>query len=392
MKTVIVAKRFPANPPLRLPWAILMALLAVASPAPAQDRHRTELPFPDLPGLITLRCDFHMHTVFSDGDVWPTVRVEEAWRDGLDAIALTDHIEYLPYKEDIPVKYGRSADVARGDAEALGVIVIRSAEITRGEPPGHLNALFLTNVSALDVEDYRVEVKKAVEQGAFVFWNHPGWKQPDHKSVWYAEQGEFYTNGWLQGIEIVNGRDYDPIAHQWCLEKRLTMVGGSDVHDPIDFDYHGPPDDIRPVTLVFAKARTAEAIREALVARRTAVFSRGRLIGEPEYLEPLFLRSIEVINPGIRLHGKRRALVQIRNNAPMNFELRLGPALPEMEVEERVVLAAGKVSLVSVRCLYDGVTGEREVRLPCRVLNLLAAPNQGLKTTLPVRLSFGPGS
>ena len=69
------------------------------------------------------------------------------------------------------------------------------------------------------------------------------------------------------------------------------MVGGSDAHDPIDFDYRGPPDDIRPVTLVFAKARTAEAIREALVARRTAVFSRGRLIGEPEYLESLFLRS-----------------------------------------------------------------------------------------------------
>ena len=26
-----------------------------------------------------------MHTVFSDGVVWPSVRVEEAWREGLDA-------------------------------------------------------------------------------------------------------------------------------------------------------------------------------------------------------------------------------------------------------------------------------------------------------------------
>jgi len=47
---------------------------------------------PDIPGYVTLKCDFHMHTVFSDGDVWPTVRVDEALRDGLDAIAITDHL------------------------------------------------------------------------------------------------------------------------------------------------------------------------------------------------------------------------------------------------------------------------------------------------------------
>ena len=58
---------------------------------------------PDLPGYVTLKCDFHMHTVFSDGNVWPTVRVGEAYRDGLDAIAITDHIEYSPKEDYIPV-------------------------------------------------------------------------------------------------------------------------------------------------------------------------------------------------------------------------------------------------------------------------------------------------
>ena len=37
---------------------------------------------PELPGYVTLKCDFHIHTVFSDGNVWPTNRVSEAWRDG----------------------------------------------------------------------------------------------------------------------------------------------------------------------------------------------------------------------------------------------------------------------------------------------------------------------
>ena len=369
-----------------------LLLLTATSGRPAESRLRTELPFPDLPGLVTLKCDFHLHTVFSDGGVWPGVRVEEAWRDGLDAIALTDHIEYLPHREDVPVHYGRAAELARGEGESLRVMVIRGAEITRGEPPGHLNALFLTNVAALNEKDYRLALKNAFEQGAFIFWDHPGWKQPEGKSVWYEEQGEFLTRGWLQGIEIVNGKTYDPIAHQWCLDKKLTMVAGSDAHAPMGFDYRGAPDDLRPVTLVFAKARTPEAIHEALSARRTVVFSQGRLVGESQYLEPLFHQSIEVVNPELRIRGKGRALVQIRNKSPLNFELRLNPKLPELDVQANVVLASGKVSLVRVRCVSDRVSGEQEIRLPCQVLNLLVRPQQGLTTSLPLKLRFEPGA
>ena len=84
------------------------AILAGVSEALAQTRARIELQFPDLPGHVTLKCDFHMHSVFSDGSVWPTIRVEESWRDGLDAIALTDHVEYQPHRTDVNTNYGRS--------------------------------------------------------------------------------------------------------------------------------------------------------------------------------------------------------------------------------------------------------------------------------------------
>ena len=46
---------------------------------------RNEIRVPDPEGYRTLKCDFHIHTVFSDGLVWPTVRVDEAYREGLDA-------------------------------------------------------------------------------------------------------------------------------------------------------------------------------------------------------------------------------------------------------------------------------------------------------------------
>ena len=51
---------------------------------------------PDIPGYTTLKCDFHIHSAYSDGSVWPDVRVNEAWNEGLDAIAITEHIEYRP--------------------------------------------------------------------------------------------------------------------------------------------------------------------------------------------------------------------------------------------------------------------------------------------------------
>jgi len=50
----------------------------------AQDHsHRLvrALKFPDVPGFKTLKCDFHQHTVFSDGSVWPDIRVMEALMD-----------------------------------------------------------------------------------------------------------------------------------------------------------------------------------------------------------------------------------------------------------------------------------------------------------------------
>jgi hypothetical protein len=47
------------------------------------------------------------------------VRVEEAWRDGLDVIATTDHLEYLPHKLDVSTNYDRSYEIARAAAQPI---------------------------------------------------------------------------------------------------------------------------------------------------------------------------------------------------------------------------------------------------------------------------------
>jgi len=337
------------------------ALCGFPQSASTAQRVRSELPFPDLPGLITLRCDLHMHTVFSDGKVWPTVRAEEAWRDGLDAIAVTDHIEYQPFKADVTTNDARPYDLVRPQAEALGLLAIRGAEITRGEPPGHWNAIFIKDIAALRQNDHRDVVRTAFEQGGFIFWNHPGWKQPDEQSVWYAEQQEVLERGWLHGIEI----------------------------DMVYSPEHGS---VRPMTLVFATARTPDALRQALFDRRTAVFSENRLIGEAKYLEPLFQQSIAILNPVIRIKGRNSVLVQVRNTAPIDYELVFTPKSTDLGLPGRATLPAGKVSLIQVRGLSDSASGRRVVAVPCQVTNLFAAPNAGLSTALRLEVEFQPAS
>lgn len=49
---------------------------------------RKDMMVPDILDFKTLKCDFHIHTVFSDGNVWPTIRVDEAWSMGYDAISI----------------------------------------------------------------------------------------------------------------------------------------------------------------------------------------------------------------------------------------------------------------------------------------------------------------
>ena len=85
---------------------------------------RNEIRVPDPEGYRTLKCDFHIHTVFSDGLVWPTVRVDEAYREGLDAIALTEHLEYRPHRQDIIASHNRSYEIAEKTARNNQVILI----------------------------------------------------------------------------------------------------------------------------------------------------------------------------------------------------------------------------------------------------------------------------
>ncbi|MBN1542013.1 histidinol-phosphatase [candidate division KSB1 bacterium] len=363
---------------------VLVLAWLVALPAAAQIAKKPAVPA--IPGYQTLLCDFHLHTVFSDGQVWPTVRVDEAWRQGLDAIAITDHIEYRPNKKEFASSdLNRSFEIAAQKAVDMPVLVIHGTEITRDMPPGHLNAIFLSDVNPIETETWKEAIDAAAEQDAFIFWNHPGWKrqQPDGIPHWYDEHEQIYSEGKLHGIEIVNYKSYYPKAHQMAIDKKLTLLGNTDAHDTIGMTYEADLGESRPYTLVFAKEKSAAAIREALFARRTAVYWQETLYGDSLYVAPLFYESIQVPDTPLVLHGKARAWVAITNRSDLVYRLELEAPVGGYEIAEEVVLASGATVPLQIRSLNSTETNET-LAIRFRVTNILPRPDQPLRVTLQV--------
>jgi hypothetical protein len=321
---------------------------------------------PDLPGYVTLKCDFHMHTIFSDGNVWPTVRVGEAYRDGLDAIAITDHIEYTPKKDYIPVDYNAAWKIAEVTAKEFNLILVHGAELTRSMPPGHVNALFIQDASLLAVDSIWDAYEAAIKQGAFLLWNHPGWKsqQPDCIPRMYPIHHSLIKNGWLHGIEFFNSNEYYPLVMTFCKQYNLAVMANSDNHGIISETYREYDNAHRPMTLVFARERTHDALKEALFAGRTLAFFNDMIAGKEEYAKPFFYQCISVGKPFTE--NDRNIFFEITNTSDIPFYLVNGKAGTPAAITlvsnatTRVVVGI-KTEFPLIYDVKNIITGENEV-------------------------------
>ncbi|MCL3780080.1 histidinol-phosphatase [Prolixibacteraceae bacterium JC049] len=345
---------------------------------------RTEIKIPDIPNFVTLKCDFHMHSVFSDGSVWPTVRVEEAWRDGLDAIALTEHIEYRPHSQDITSDHNRSYEIALPVAKQKGILLVKAAEITRAMPPGHLNVLFTKNNNLLERENVLDALKEAKEQGAFFIWNHPGWKaqQPD-TIKWYDMHTQLYDNGMMHGVEIFNEKEYYPEVFQWALDKQLTIFANSDVHSPIDMTYING--EKRPITLVFAKNKSLKSLKQAMFKHQTATYFNGKIMGDSKWLKPIFKRSIKVMNHPVGVRNNISTEVHIHNSSELDYHLESTKPGIGIDYPNKLVLKAGKTTSFTISGNSVGIGNVPNLTLFYTVKNLWIKPDENLSVEIKVR-------
>lgn len=253
--------------------------------------------YPDIPGYQTIVADLHQHTVFSDGSVWPDIRVMEALREGMDAISLTEHLEYQPHGKDIPhPDRNRSYEIAINEASDHNLMIIRGSEITRQAPMGHSNAIFISNANDLLSEKAEEAFAQAKKQGAFIFWNHPAWyaQQPQGIPILSDFQKARIAAGELHGIEVINSVDYSEEALAIALEQNLTIMGTSDIHGLIDWDYTEKGNH-RPITLAFGAKKSPEGLKEALFSGRTVAVYNELLVGKEEFLNPLIKASVSII-------------------------------------------------------------------------------------------------
>lgn len=301
-----------------LPIYLLLLTISLS----AQDTDRA-IEFPDIDGFLTLKTDFHIHTVFSDGSVWPDIRIQEAVRDGLDAISLTEHIEYQPHLADIPhPDRNRSYVIAQELAKPHDLLIIHGAEITRQMPPGHANALFIQDANKLMIDDPIEAYKEANRQGGFIFWNHPDWiqQQSDGVAKMTDMHRQLIDQKLLHGIEVVNDLTYSEEALEMAKKENLTAMGTSDIHGLVDYQYRLAEGGHRPITLLFTKERTIESIKEALFAGRTVSWYENLLVGKEVWLNKLISSSLsfkynDYIGPSSVLQ------VEVKNNSDATYVL-----------------------------------------------------------------------
>ncbi len=343
-----------------------------------------KLKFPDILGYKTLKCDFHQHTVFSDGSVWPDIRVQEALMDGLDAISLTEHLEYQPHKDDIPhPDRNRSYDIAIKEAETHDLIIVRGSEITRKMPPGHNNAIFLSDANKLLVDDSIQVFREAKKQGAFIFWNHPNWtpQRKDGMATLTDVHRLLIREKLLDGIEVVNDQTYSDEALQIALDNNLTIMGTSDIHKLIDWDFKVAAGGHRPLTLVFAKERTAESIKDALMSRRTVAVYKDLLIGRNEFLVPLIESSLKIMSA--KYIGKYNVLgVEIENLSSTDITLQNQTGFTLHNNNDIILLKSGEKTTVEIKTIER----KPDVSLKFIVLSAVNAPNKHPLITLTTKV------
>lgn len=358
---------------LPIPLRLLAPLLAAAALLPAQAT-RQHRPTPNVGEFHVLKADLHTHTVFSDGLVWPTTRVREAWAEDIDVLSITDHDDYHPHKQDVSTNLSRPWEIAKPLADSLGLILVPGVEITKGDI--HFNALFVTDFNAFTGKELQAALAEAKRQGAFSFWNHPGWRG---KAQWWPPIATAYSDRLFQGIELVNGGSYYEEAHPWVGQHNLTIIGTSDLHGP------SLPDEQRSLTLLLVRERTLAGIREALDTGRTVAWQRRRLFGRERVLADLFRAYVQT-PAELRLAPGARGALAFRNGSALHFEIRTTGAPDYMEAGGAVQVAPQSTVLLPVRLKPDAPKTRQKITLRMEVTNALVGPNQPLTAPLSFEL------
>ncbi|MFX0098904.1 MAG: PHP domain-containing protein, partial [Candidatus Hodarchaeota archaeon] len=206
-------------------------------------------------------CDFHCHTLVSDG--WITVQERIDWyvEQGIDIIALTDH------ENTLGVQQAREYAVSKG----YDITILYGQEFTYYEPYIHLNIFGLEKVyvpeslegypgdpwgqdrypNQMNLTDMITDVHA---NGGWVIVNHYKYDPGDDAPYTYQQLMDWGVDG----FEIVNGGYRYGEARDFCVSNSLICVASTDEH------LNGEINTFTRIKLADPNNRTVDAVFNAL--------------------------------------------------------------------------------------------------------------------------------
>ena len=337
-------------------------------PVGVQPSKRTEIILPQVNGYNIYKGDFHIHTSYSDGRINPAGRVLEAWYDGLDVIAITDHYEGCGgvkkalkvaaphFKDGKPVDYKTASEsgVVPADFNAIykeaewqlkfsrfPMLLIKGCEMARDPKEyGHFNCLFLKDINTVYDPDIAEAFKKVHKQGGIVIHNHPSYRRPKGTTDKSESHKMLYDAGLIDGVEIVNGTNFYPRMVRRCIDERLTMFANTDEHvlTSYRFGSHGC---YRTMTLIFAKDLTEKSIKEAILKRRTLAYFAGNIAGEEKLLGDFLNAAVDCRKVKEDKEKHERTYI-LTNMSSITYRLCRDNVVYELEPFKAVMVTLGK--------------------------------------------------
>lgn len=128
------------------------------------------------------------------------------------------------------------------------------------------------------------------------------------------------------------------------------------------------------MTLVLAKERTEEGIKDALFNQRTMVYFYDNLMGKKDYLDKFFWGAVQV-SP-VYYSSEKRNYLEIKNNSDVPFRLKKVDKARK-GYPERIEIPA-RQSVTVVLSKDDNNTG----KIQYEVENLIVSPREKLQVAL----------
>jgi len=401
--------------------ATLIAALSFSGDASAEFVTRSDkrppsperLVFPDTrDGYHVFPGELHIHTVFSDGAAWPSLRLVEAMQDGLKFVSFTEHDVFTPKIRDTGADKNRSYEIARSFIDnrmfnLQDMKVSLGSEITRNI--GHFNCHFLKDANALNPrhvqnskmgefsryltvdwndtsaveKDVEAKLREAKKQGAICQWNHPTYPSPvPAEAVVTPFLKRMFEEGLLSGIEVAGSDYFHPSAMDVAQKYNLYVAATTDAHMGTKIEQAAAGMEHRVTTLFLTNGDDENAFKDALEKRRTVGLFRSTFLGSKDNVQKIVESVLQLkltsYVPSELLMGTT-ASMDISNSAPVDMELEItDPDLKVVNYPKFVKIPAGsKITLKIFK--FDGA---KFSGIKVRVINTLVTSHDQLEFVL----------